>query len=152
MSRTSRLMSCTPQDVFDVLSDGWTYATWVVGAARIRSVDDGYPAPGKRIHHSVGMWPVLVNDETRAEECEAPHVLQLRVKAWPAGEGQVRIVCEPKGDGTEVTIFEQAVSGPATLIPRPAEDLMLHLRNKETLRRLAYLAESGARSEEPAAE
>ena len=41
MSRNTRMMSCTPQDVFDVLSDGWSYATWVVGAARIRDVDEG---------------------------------------------------------------------------------------------------------------
>jgi len=147
MTETSRLFACTPQAVFDVLTDGWTYATWVVGAARIRKVDPGFPAPGSRIHHSVGSWPILISDTTEIEECEPPRLLQLRVAAWPAGEGRVRITCEPEGDKTRVTMFETSISGPAKLIPGPLESLALKLRNKETLQRLAYLAESGVRSE-----
>ena len=44
MSETTRMFNCTPQAVFDVLTDGWTYATWVVGAARIRAVDENFRA------------------------------------------------------------------------------------------------------------
>jgi hypothetical protein len=58
----------------------------------------------------------------------------------------VLITCEPEGDQTRVTMHEKSISGPATLIPPPVEALALRLRNKETLQRLAYLAESGARS------
>jgi hypothetical protein len=36
---------------------------------------------------------------------------------------------------------EQTSKGPATLIPEPVIDPVLHLRNAETLERLAYLAE-----------
>jgi len=43
-----------------------------------------------------------------------------------------------------VRIVEHAVRGPATLIPKPILDLPLYIRNVETLRRLAYLAEGGA--------
>ena len=139
-------MNCSPKAVFDVLSDGWTYATWVVGAARIRAVDEAFPAPGTKIHHSVGLWPALINDNTEVEKVEPPHELQLRVRAWPTGEGLVNITCEPEGDATRVTMVETAVSGPAKLIPKPLEDAMLRVRNVETLKRLAYLAESGARS------
>jgi uncharacterized protein YndB with AHSA1/START domain len=147
MTETSRLFDCTPQAVFDVLTDGWTYATWVVGAARIRKVDPEFPAVGSEIHHSVGSWPILISDTTEIEVCEPPRLLQLRVAAWPAGEGRVRITCEPEGDKTRVTMFETSISGPAKLIPGPLESLALKLRNKETLQRLAYLAESGVRSE-----
>jgi uncharacterized protein YndB with AHSA1/START domain len=147
MTEISRLFDCTPQAVFDVLTDGWTYATWVVGAARIRKVDPEFPAVGSKIHHSVGSWPILISDTTEIEECEPPRVLQLKVAAWPAGEGRVRITCEPEGDKTRVTMFETSISGPAKLIPAPLESLALRLRNKETLQRLAYLAESGVRSE-----
>ena len=147
MSRNTRVFACTPQDVFDILTDGWSYATWVVGAARIREVDEEWPAAGSRIHHSVGVWPLLINDDTVVEEVDAPRVLQLRVKAWPTGEGRVRITCTPRGEGqTEVVMEEEAVSGPATLIPRAVQDAMLRPRNNEALRRLAYLAESRARS------
>lgn len=146
MSQVSRVMDCSPEAVFDVLSDGWTYATWVVGAARIREVDPGFPAEGTRIHHSVGLWPMLISDSTEVEKVEPPREIQLRVRAWPGGEGQVNIVCEPTGDKTLVTITETAVSGPARLIPKPIEGALLKVRNVEALKRLGYLAESGARS------
>lgn len=146
MTEISRMFNCTPQAVFDVLTDGWTYATWVVGAARIRAVDENFPAVGSRIQHSVGAWPFLISDRTEIEECEPPRLLQLRVAAWPAGAGRVRIVCDEEGDQTRVTMFEESISGPAKLIPAPVESIALRLRNEETLKRLAYLAESGARS------
>ena len=146
MSQNTRLMSCTPQDVFDVLSDGWSYATWVVGAARIRDVDEGWPAVGTRIHHSVGLWPLLISDNTEVEEVDAPRRLRLKVRLWPSGSGVVTLTCTPHGDGeTEVVMEEQLVSGPAALLPKAAQDPLLHARNVEALNRLAYLAEGRAR-------
>lgn len=141
-------MSCTPHDVFAVLEDAWSYGMWVVGAARIRDVESHWPNVGARIHHSVGAWPVLLSDTTEVERVDVPRVLQLRVRAWPTGEGRVTITCRPLDDGvTEVVMEEDAVSGPATLMPKPARDLVLHQRNKEALRRLSYLAEHHARSD-----
>ncbi len=29
-----------------MLSDGWLYASWVVGASRVRDVDPRWPSPG----------------------------------------------------------------------------------------------------------
>ncbi len=139
-------MHCSPEAVFDVLSDGWSYATWVVGAARIRRVEGNFPDVGASIHHSVGAWPFLLSDTTTVVEAERPRLVTLRVRAWPAGEGIVRIMLAPAGLGTEVTIEEQATGGPATRVPRRAQDLLLHGRNTETLSRLGFLAESGARS------
>jgi len=142
-------MDCSPQDVFDVLTNGWSYASWVVGAARIRMVDKDFPATGSKVHHSVGLWPVLISDNTEVEKISEPHEMQLRVKAWPTGEGRVRFTCRARGGQTEVVMEETAISGPAALIPAPAEDLLLRVRNNETLRRLAYLAENRAGREFP---
>jgi hypothetical protein len=142
MSRNTRMMQCTPQDVFAVLSDGWSYANWVVGAARIRDVDAGWPSVGTRIHHSVGLWPLLISDNTEVEHVDAPHELRLKVRLWPTGSGIVTMSCAAKDGGTEVTMEEQLVSGPAALLPRPVKDAMLHARNVEALNRLAYLAEN----------
>ncbi len=148
MNRTRRVMDATPQAIFDVLSDGWSYATWVVGAARIRRVDADFPSPGCLVHHSVGAWPLLLSDNTGVIEYDPPREMLLRVRAWPAGEGEVRLTCTDLGDGrTEVVMDERSVSGPVSLVPGPLEDRLLRGRNAETLRRLAYLAESGARSE-----
>ena len=145
MSRNASTFHCSAQDVFDVLADGWSFATWVVGAARIRDVDATWPKPGSRIHHSVGVWPLLISDTTSVESIDAPDEIVLKVRAWPTGEGQVRITCEETGDVTRVTMQEDATAGPALALVKPLRDAMLHPRNTETLRRLAYLAESRAR-------
>jgi uncharacterized protein YndB with AHSA1/START domain len=46
MISTSRPIEATTEQVWAVLSDGWLYAGWVVGASRIREVDPRWPAVG----------------------------------------------------------------------------------------------------------
>lgn len=140
---TTRAISCKPQAVLDVLADGWSYATWVVGASRIRDVDEHWPAVGSKIHHSVGAWPVLIDDSTTVEHWEPGRSLELKVRAWPTGEGRVRLEVLPHPDGCEVRMTEDAVGGPAVLVPGPARDALLRWRNTESLRRLAFLTERG---------
>lgn len=144
MSRNTRLFACTPEDVFAVLADGWLFPTWVVGASRMREVSGSWPREGARLHHSFGVWPVLIDDETVVLAHEPPRHLRLRAKGWPMGEALVDIQVRPHVDGAIVRLQEEAVAGPGRLIPPPVLDAVLHLRNRETLRRLAYLAEGRA--------
>jgi hypothetical protein len=145
MSSTEKLFRCSPEDIFSVLSDGWSFASWVVGASRIRDVDSTWPAKDSEIHHSVGSWPLLLDDTTSVADIDAPHSLTLRARAWPFGEAHVVLECEPAGEGvTRVTMHEESASGPAKLLPQFLVDPILHARNTEALRRLAYLAEHGA--------
>lgn len=148
MSENTRVMDCAPEHVFDILADGWSYATWVVGAARIRAVDKQWPAPGSKIHHSVGAWPLMIHDNSEVESVDAPHQILLTVRAWPTGEGRVKIAVSPEGSRTRVTMTEDATGGPAVMLFKPARQLMLRFRNAESLRRLAYLAQGRARSNE----
>lgn len=141
MSLSERVVAAAPERVFAVLSDGWTYGGWVVGSSRIRSVDAEWPSQGSEIHHSVGVWPLLIDDTTSVEDCDSPRRLQLRVRAWPGGEGRAVITTEPDLTGCVVRIEECAVKGPAVMIPKVLAEKLLHWRNNETLRRLAFLAE-----------
>lgn len=141
MSTRSREIAATPEQVWNVLSDGWLYPLFVVGASRMRDVDEDWPAVGSRLHHSVGSWPALIDDNTEVVEVEEPRRLLLRARAWPAGEASVEFVLEAAGGGTRVTINEDAAKGPAVLIPRFVREPQLDWRNTETLRRLAYVAE-----------
>lgn len=141
MATVTRRMACPPAAVMDVLRDGWSYATWVVGTARIRGVDPRWPEPGARIAHSAGVWPLLIDDETVVSHWDPDGRLELRARGWPAGEAQVRIDVRPSGDGCAVRIVEDAVAGPATLVPGPLRRVAITLRNTETLTRLAALAE-----------
>lgn len=141
MSTRSRVVRCRTEDVWDVLSDGWLFTTWVVGAARIRDVDGDWPQPGAQIHHSVGLFPLMVDDTTRSEVCEPPERLRLTARAWPSGEAYVEIQVKPHPEGCEVSMSEQVTKGPSVVIPDIIQDFILRFRNDESLERLAMIAE-----------
>ena len=141
MSTNTRIMSATPEKVWSVLSDGWLYPLWVVGASRMREVEEDWPAQGARLHHSVGTWPALLDDTTEVLEVRPGSLLKLRARTWPAGSADVVIRLSAVGTDTEVTIEEDVVHGPAVVVPKPLRDVGLKWRNVETLRRLAYVVE-----------
>jgi hypothetical protein len=85
---------------------------------------------------------VIVNDNTEVLECEPGRLLRLRARGWPLGEAEVAVTLAPSGAGTLVTIEETAVTGPGALIPGPFEDALITWRNRETLLRLAFIAEN----------
>jgi len=141
MSTNELTIRTTPQEVWDVLADGWLYPLWVVGAARMRRVDPGWPDEGTRIHHSVGLWPLLINDHTEVLEVRTGEFLRLRARAWPVGAAEIAITLTPNGEHTDVRLEETVTSGPGALIPPPIEGLSLKWRNSEALQRLASIAE-----------
>jgi hypothetical protein len=145
MSENECLIHASVQDVFTVLTDGWTYASWVVGASRIRDVEAGWPQPGRSIHHSVGVWPLLIDDTTTVEQYEPLRFLRLKVRAWPTGEGRVELEADDRGGQCHLTMREKATKGAAALIPDLIADPLLAVRNAEALRRLALLAEGRRR-------
>jgi hypothetical protein len=144
MSVNVRTMNCSPEQVFAVLADGWVFPTWVVGASRMRDVDEHWPQQGSHLHHSFGVWPVLIDDRTTVIEWDPPRRMVMRPAGWPLGEAQVTIEAKPRGEGCVVRILEKAVRGPGALVPPFLLDLLLHPRNAETLRRLAFIAEGKA--------
>jgi hypothetical protein len=139
-----RFMACTPEDVFAVMSNGWLYPVWVVGASRMRDVEDAWPAVDAKIHHSFGIWPALIDDTTSILEWDPPRHVKLKARGWPAGSAHVDITVVGENRGCTVTIREDAVEGPGVLVPKLFRDAAIHVRNDETLQRLAYLAEGHA--------
>jgi len=144
VSHTSRILDCPPDRVFAVFADGWLFPGWVVGASRMREVGDRWPHVGGKLHHSFGIWPMVLDDETTVLQWDPPHRFVIQPKGWPIGEARVAVEVEPHERGCVVHLHEQAVTGPGALIPVWLLDIGLHIRNVETLRRLAHLAEGGA--------
>jgi uncharacterized protein YndB with AHSA1/START domain len=154
MLEVTRTVEATPERVWAVLADGWLYPSWVVGASRMRAVDGNWPAPRSALHHSSGIWPAVTNDETVVLDSEPPGRLKLQAKGRPAGEATVEVRIERQGDRSVVSIIEDVTKGPATLIPERVRQPLIATRNKETLRRLAYIAEGRSHPDsngEPAA-
>jgi uncharacterized protein YndB with AHSA1/START domain len=145
MTTVERTIATTPDRVWDVLADGWLYPLWVVGATRMRDVDVHWPSIGARIHHSVGVWPAVIDDDTEVTASEPLRRLALRAKAWPLlGEADVEMELHPDEGGTRVVMSEDAATGPGRLVPRPLRAPGISWRNTESLRRLAFLAERRA--------
>jgi uncharacterized protein YndB with AHSA1/START domain len=144
MYTVTRMVEATPEQIWRVLEDGWSYPSWVVGASRMRAVGDDWPAKGSKLHHSAGIWPVVVNDETTVLESDPPRLLRLQAKGRPAGEATVELRIERAGNGSKITMVEDVTHGPGQYLPKMLRQPPIALRNTETLRRLAYMAEGRA--------
>jgi len=102
--------------------------------SRMRDVDNGWPAPGT--------WPLVIDDTTEVLEIEPDRRLVLEARGWPVGKARVEITVQPDGDDSLVSIAEDVTEGPARLVPEPIRLAGMDVRNRESLRRLAYLAEN----------
>ena len=138
----ARTVQAPPDRVFAVLADGWSYSDWVVGTVHIRDVDPEWPSPGAKLHHKAGPWPLSLHDSSTVLECMPGHRLKLNAGLWPLGAAVVDIRLQPAGENaTRVIIEEDFEEGPLRWIRNKVNDLVLHQRNVETLRRLADIAE-----------
>ncbi|MCU1572090.1 MAG: polyketide cyclase [Micrococcaceae bacterium] len=144
MATITRMFNCSARDVWNVLADGWLYPSWVVGASRMRDVEGRWPEEGATLHHSVGAWPVLINDSSYVTAAEPGRRLELVARGWPLGEAKVDLVMEDVPGGCQVSITEDAIRGPGLAVPKLLRDPTIRFRNKETLKRLQFLAEGRA--------
>jgi hypothetical protein len=141
MAITERLVHAPIDDVYAVLANGWSYSDWVVGTAHIRAVDERWPDSGAAIHHKAGPWPFSLQDRTVSLGAEKPTSLVVAPHMWPLGEARVSItLTEVSPDVTKVRLAEDFEAGPLRWVRTKLNDLVLHYRNRESLRRLADLA------------
>ncbi|MEU4622288.1 SRPBCC family protein [Actinoplanes sp. NPDC023801] len=138
----TRTVNAPPGQVFAVLADGWSYSDWVVGTVHIRDVEPEWPAPGSKLHHKAGPWPLSLHDSSTVLACTPERELKLNAGLWPMGAARVNIRLTPvEGDATRVEIEEEFIAGPLRWVQNKLNDLLLHRRNVESLRRLADIAE-----------
>ncbi len=123
------------------MADGWTYTQWVVGNSRTRAVDPDWPEPGSSIRHSVGGWPLVINDATVVERCDPPHQLVLRARLGSLGAARITMRLHETPQGCRVEMIEVPVQGAVGLIPDRIALAAFYPRNRECLLRLAALAE-----------
>ncbi|GAA2548249.1 SRPBCC family protein [Mycolicibacterium diernhoferi] len=138
----TRETSASRDQVWAVIADGWTYSQWVVGNSRMRAVDPNWPAPGSTIHHSIGVWPLLLDDHTVVEDCEPKRQLVLLAKGRPFGKARITMRLEDTADGgCRIDMAEVPVGFPMGWIPERLALAAAVPRNRECTKRLAAIAE-----------
>jgi uncharacterized protein YndB with AHSA1/START domain len=136
-----RIVPAPPDQVFAVLADGWTYSDWVVGTVHIRDVDASWPQPGSKLHHKAGPWPLSLHDSSEVLEMEPNRLLKVKAGLWPAGEATITMELTPQGpSSTRVKMTEEFHAGPLNWLHNKINDLVLHRRNIESIRRLTDIA------------
>ncbi len=137
MAVTQKSMSHPRDVVFTALATPETYPFWLVGCKDIRAVDEGWPVPGTRFHHRVGLFGRLtVADSTKVLDVDAPALLALEVRARPFGRGRVIFTLQATSEGgTLLTIDEVPIGLLAPL--RPLLDPVTAHRNEKSLADLA---------------
>jgi uncharacterized protein YndB with AHSA1/START domain len=144
---TSREVRASRQEVWDAMADGWTYTQWVVGNSRTRAVDPHWPQPGSAIRHSVGVWPVVINDPTTVESCTPGQELVLRAGLGRLGVARITMRLTDIPDGCRIEMIEVPAEGPIGLIPDRLMLAAIYPRNRECLLRQTALAERLAPSQ-----
>jgi hypothetical protein len=131
----------TPCDVWDVLSDGYSYREWVVGTSEIRSVDEDWPSVGSSLHYSIGRGRLRFEDRTTVRLCEPERRLELEAHAAPFGTARIGIEMLPWAEGSLVTVVEHPLRAPGVHLYNPVTEAALRLRNLRLIKNLARLVE-----------
>jgi uncharacterized protein YndB with AHSA1/START domain len=143
MAINERVMPLPADAIWTTLADGRSYGTWVVGTRTIRAVDQGFPGLGKRLHYRIGYGPIKHDGHTEVLSVDSGRRLELEANAWPIGTVRIVITLDAEANGhTRVTIDEKPARGIAAAVHNPVQDLVIKIRNVETLRRLERLARS----------
>lgn len=122
--------------IFSVLRDGSSYANWVVGTSEIVAVDQHWPQVGSRLRYRIGWGPVKKHDETSVVRLEDGSELELQAVGRPLGAARVDFRVDVVRDGCMVTMIEHPTKGLLSTLHNPLFELVVYLRNVETLRRL----------------
>jgi uncharacterized protein YndB with AHSA1/START domain len=140
VATNERFMAVPPEAVWAVLADPGGYAYWVVGSKLVRDAEPGWPAPGTKFHHTIGVTGLTLDDHTESLEAEPPRRLKLRAKGRPLGTATVTLELEPRDGGTLVRIHERPDGVYSPMALNPVVHLATKYRNAESLMRLEELA------------
>lgn len=135
------LVNGSPDEVWAVLSDGWSYAEWVVGTTEVREVDEAWPAVGSKLHYTVGRGPLRIENHSTVRVLEPGRRLELEAYAPPMGSARVAVQLIPWGEETLVILDEHPLRGAGSRLHSNVVELGLHLRTRRMLTNLARVVE-----------
>lgn len=146
----TRVIPVPHATVAEVLRDGAGYARWVVGTRKVTEVDSGFPSPGTGLRVLVGPRPLSTPGRSVVLAYEPAGRLVLQAAAFLVGTARIELTYTPHGEtATHVRLDERPVQRSRWQLVRPLVDVLMWVRNVETLRRLEKVSVQ-ARGAEPA--
>ncbi|MFF9282989.1 SRPBCC family protein [Streptomyces griseosporeus] len=142
MAVRHRLIKARPGVVWDVLADGGKYPQWVVGPSGAEPVRGQWPQTGAALRYEVPVGPFRLSNETIVRRCEEGVGLELEAHAGPLGTARIAIELRPWGEHCLVIVDEHPLQGAGGLLHNAAFDVLIQLRHRAMLARLARLCES----------
>jgi uncharacterized protein YndB with AHSA1/START domain len=141
MAKNSIYLDAPVDSAYETLLDPLCYPEWVVGAKKIRAVDEGWPQVGSSFHHKVR---VAGRDRSEMLENEPGRRVVLKVFARPVLVAIVSLDLDRAGSGTNVTMTEEPA--PDTLMRKIKLliDPLVYLRNTFALRSFKKVVEARA--------
>lgn len=91
---------------------------------------------------------VTLHNQTVVRISEPPGHLELEARAGELGAGRIAIGIRPWGDGSMVTVDEHPISGPGARWHNSAVDMVMMLRNRRMLDRLADVVQDNHAGEQ----
>lgn len=137
-----RLVKASPRTVWSVLSDGGRYTEWVVGTSASRQTRGRWPEVGAALSYEVRLGPVRLVNETVVRRSEEPTALELEAKAGALGTARIAFELRSWGEHCLVIVDEHPLGGAGGLMHNAAADVVIQLRHRAVLARLARICEA----------
>ncbi|MFF3746274.1 SRPBCC family protein [Streptomyces kronopolitis] len=141
MAVRNQLIKRAPEAVWGVLADGTRYAEWVVGTDESRPDQGIWPEVGSTIAYTVRLGPWTLHGHTTVRRCDPPRALELEVDSGSLGTARIAIDVRPWGADSLVVVDEHPLTGPGGALHNAALDVLLQLRHRSMLSRLAKVIE-----------
>ncbi|MFG2606435.1 SRPBCC family protein [Streptomyces sp. NPDC048514] len=147
MAVRHRLIKASPAAVWDVLADGSRYADWVVGTASSYPKRGRWPQEEAAIGYEIRLGPFRVGNETIVRRCREGSVLELEAQAGFLGTARIAIELREWGRYTLVIVDEHPLQGAGGTLHNAGFEVLIQLRHRAMLARLAAACEDAERGE-----
>ncbi|MFD7712670.1 SRPBCC family protein [Streptomyces sp. NPDC059785] len=141
MAVRHQLVRTPPDVVWSVLADPTAYGRWVVGTAETEPCDGHWPEVGASLSFDVRLGPLTLSNRTVVRYSDPPRELGLEAHSGPLGTARIALTVQPWGDDTLVVADEHPLRGAGGSLHNPLFEVLVQLRHRTMLGRLAKLCE-----------
>ncbi|MFG2720129.1 SRPBCC family protein [Streptomyces sp. NPDC048416] len=141
MAIRHQLIQRSPAAVWAVLADPERYGDWVVGPDKSSPIDRSWPETGARLRFTLRLGPWSGDGTTTVRHSEPCRELELEASFKALGSARIFLQLRPWGTGTLAICDEHPLRGLGGTLHNPATEVLLQLRHRGMLARLAKVVE-----------